>query len=48
VRAFFELPKTEGEGITGPAEQGTQQVRRPFDVERAQISDTPLYPGGSS
>ncbi len=47
VRAFLELPKTEGEGSTGPDEQGTQQVRGPFDVERAQISDTPLYPGGS-
>jgi hypothetical protein len=48
VRAFFELPKTEGEGSTGPDEQGTQQVRGAFDVERAQISDTPPYPGGSS
>lgn len=48
VRAFFELPKTEGEGSTGPDEQGTQQVRGAFDVEKAQISDTPPYPGGSS
>jgi hypothetical protein len=47
VRAFLELPKPEVEGSTGPDEQGTQQVREPFDVERAQISDTPLYPGGS-
>jgi hypothetical protein len=46
VRAFFELPKPEGEGSTGPDEQGTQQVRRPLDVERTHISDTPLYPGG--
>ena len=47
VRVFLELPKTEGEESTGTDEQGTQQVREPFDVERAQISDTPLYPGGS-
>jgi hypothetical protein len=47
VRAFLELPKTEGEGSSGPDEQGMQQVRGAFDVERAQISDTPLYPGGS-
>jgi hypothetical protein len=49
VRAFFELPKTEGEGDTGlPAEEGTQQqVREPVNVDRAQISDTPLYRGGS-
>ena len=48
VRAFFELPKTEGEEDTGlPAEEGTQQqVREPFDVDRAQISDTPLYRDG--
>jgi hypothetical protein len=47
VRAFFELPQTEGEGSTGPDEQGAQQVRGSFEVERAQHSDTPLYPGGS-
>jgi hypothetical protein len=47
VRAFFELPQTEGEEISGPDEQGTQQMRGPLDVERAQISDTPLHPGGS-
>jgi hypothetical protein len=46
VRAFLELPRSEGEGSTGPDEQGTQQVRRPLDVERTHISDTPLYPGG--
>ena len=47
VRVFLELPKLDGEESTGTDEQGTQQVREPFDVERAQISDTPLYPGGS-
>ena len=49
MRAFLELPKTEGEGDTGlPAEEGTQQqVREPVNVNRAQISDTPLYRGGS-
>jgi hypothetical protein len=31
VRAFFELPETEGEEDTGPAEQGTQQVSRPLE-----------------
>jgi hypothetical protein len=48
VRAFLELPKTEGEEDTGlPAQEGTQQqVLEPFDVDRAQISDTPLYRDG--
>jgi hypothetical protein len=50
MRAFLELPKTEGEEDTGlPAQEGTQQqVREPVNVDRAQISDTPLYRGGSS
>jgi hypothetical protein len=47
VRAFFELHETKREENNGLAEQGTQQVRKPLDVERAQHSDTPLYPGGS-
>jgi hypothetical protein len=46
VRAFFELPDTEGED-TDPAEQGTQQLLEPSDVERRQISGTPSHPGGS-
>src|SRR5918993_3755522 len=48
VRAFLELPTSEGEEDTGlPAQEGTQQqVREPFDVDRAQISDTPLYRDG--
>ena len=48
VRAFLELPTSEGEEDTGlPAQAGTQQqVREPFDVDRAQISDTPLYRDG--
>jgi hypothetical protein len=47
VRAFFELHETKGEEDTGPLDRGTEQVLRPFDMERAQISDTPLHPGGS-
>src|SRR5215207_3500167 len=46
VRAFFEFPETEGEEDTGPLYRGAQQVLEPADVDRAQISDTPLYPGG--
>jgi hypothetical protein len=48
VRAFFELPETEGEDDTVlPAQEGTHpQVLEPVDADRAQISDTPLYPGG--
>jgi hypothetical protein len=46
VRAFFELHETEGEEGTGPLGQRTH-VLEPADVDRAQISDTPLYPGGS-
>ncbi len=48
VRAFFELHKTNEEENDGLAEQGAQQVRKPLDVERAQHSDTPLYPSGGS
>jgi hypothetical protein len=47
VRAFFELHETEGEENTGPLYRGTQQVLEPADVDRAQISDTPLHPGRS-
>ena len=48
VRAFFELPETESEDDTVlPAQEGTHpQVLEPIDADRAQISDTPLYPGG--
>jgi hypothetical protein len=46
VRAFFELHETEGEEGTGPLGQRTQ-VLEPADVDRAQISDTPLHPGRS-
>ena len=48
VRAFFELPETESEDDTVlPAQEGTHpQVPQPIDADRAQISDTPLYPGG--
>jgi hypothetical protein len=47
VRAFFELHETEGEENTGPLGQRTH-VLEPADVDRAQISDTPLYPGGNN
>jgi hypothetical protein len=47
VRAFFELHETEGEEGTGPLGQRTH-VLEPADVDRAQISDTPLYPGGNN
>src|SRR5215207_380447 len=46
VRAFFELHESEGEEDTGPLYRGTQQVLEPADVDRAQISDTPLHPPG--
>jgi hypothetical protein len=48
VRAFFELPETESEDDTVlPAQEGTHpQVLDHIDADRAQISDTPLYPGG--
>ena len=48
VRAFFELPETESEDDTVlPAQEGTHpQILEPIDADRAQISDTPLYPGG--
>src|SRR5215210_5054967 len=47
VRAFFELHESEGEEGTGPLDQRTH-VLEPADVDRAQISDTPLYPGGNN
>src|ERR671917_1883423 len=43
VRAFFELHETEGEENAGPLYRGPQQVLEPADVDRAQISDTPLH-----
>jgi hypothetical protein len=55
VRAFFELPETEGEEdagpaegeeLTGPAERGTRQILEPSDVVgRRRISDAPFVPG---
>src|ERR671910_85602 len=47
VRAFFELHESEGEEGTGPLGQRTH-VLEPADVDRAQISDTPLYPGDNN
>jgi hypothetical protein len=47
VRAFFELHESEAEEDTGPLYRGTQHGLEPAaDADRAQISDTPLYPGG--
>jgi hypothetical protein len=46
VRAFFELHESEGEEGTGPLGQRAH-ILEPVDVDRAQISDTPLYPGRS-
>jgi len=42
VRAFFGLSGAEGEEDFGSDEQGMQQVNESFDVEQAQIFDTPL------
>jgi hypothetical protein len=43
VRAFFGLPGGEGEEEADPGEQDIQQQKpKPFDVEQAQIFDTPL------
>jgi hypothetical protein len=47
VRAFFELHESEGEEGTGPLGQRAH-ILEPVDVDRAQISDTPLYPGGNN
>jgi hypothetical protein len=47
VRAFFELHETGGEENADPLYRGTQQALEPADVDRAQISDTPLHPGRS-
>ena len=46
VRAFFELHESEAEEDTGPLYRGTQHRLESIDADRAQISDTPLYPGG--
>ena len=56
VRAFFELPGTEGgeedagpaegEELTGPTERGTQQILEPSDVVvRRRIFEPPFGPG---
>jgi hypothetical protein len=46
VRAFFELHESEAEEDTGPLYRGTQHRLESVDADRAQTSDTPLYPGG--
>jgi hypothetical protein len=48
VRAFFELPETEGEEGTGPAEQGTQQILEPsVVVGKRRISHAPFGPSAA-
>src|ERR687898_426606 len=47
VRAFFELHESEAEEHTGPLDEGTTHILKPVEVDRAQISDTPLHPGRS-
>ena len=54
VRAFFELPGTEGgeedagraevDELPGPTERGTQQIRETSVVRRRRISDSPFGP----
>ena len=47
VRAFFELHESVVEEDTGPLYRDTQRILEPAaDADKAQISDTPLYPGG--
>ena len=49
VRAFFELHESEAEEDTGPRDEGTTRVLEPVRVDRAQISNKPLYtPGGNN
>src|ERR671912_722802 len=45
VRAFFELHESEAGEDTGPRDEGTR-VLEPVRVDRAQISDKPLYTPG--
>jgi hypothetical protein len=47
VRAFFELHESEAEEDTGPLDEGTH-VLEPVRVDRAQISNKPLYTPGSN
>ncbi len=48
VRAFFELHESEAEEDTGPLDEGTTHVLKPVEVDRAQISDKPLFTPGSN
>jgi hypothetical protein len=47
VRAFFELHESEAEEDTGPRDEGTR-VLEPVRVDRAQISNKPLYTPGDN
>jgi hypothetical protein len=47
VRAFFKLQGSEAEEDTGLFDEGTHVVER-VRVDRAQISDRPLYTPGSN
>ena len=48
VRAFFELHESEAEEDTGPLDEGTTHILKPVEVDRAQISDKPLFTPGSN
>ena len=48
VRAFFELHESEAEEDTGPRDEGTTRVLEPVRVDRAQISNKPLYTPGDN
>ena len=48
VRAFFELYESEAEEDTGPLDEGTTHILKPVEVDRAQISDKPLFTPGSN
>ena len=48
VRAFFELHESEAEEDTGPRDEGTTRVLEPVRIDRAQISNKPLYTHGDN
>jgi hypothetical protein len=48
VRAFFEFHESEAEEDTGPLDEGTTHILKPVEVDRAQISDKPLYTPGDN
>src|ERR671910_3906148 len=48
VRAFLELYESEAEEDTGPLDEGTTHILKPVEVDRAQISDKPLFTPSSN